>query len=338
MDWVVPADTDVQATRDPRLRNGPLNAFDYNANASSGFTVRINTGEAFVGGHYAASDDGTIEETNPNTGATEPVHEIELASETANQTVYLGVDHQRKDRLIIGLDSAFTSASDPRIPIWRFDTDALGVADGGVTDLRPLSRRLDGTIDSADTATRAQTAQSLTDSARQAIIDDAAAQQRDEKVTSFKHYDPDTDWTWRHAPANTYDVYFIELYLEDQYNDGTASACQLQINDRTDKTYGQTDISRTGVSSQSDQTYLSIGHVTNNGLAYHRYVVMWPEQVGPVNYSDPRISSVWSAGGNNYIASGGMGSSKTTEIDSLSFVADLGLTGWMRVDGRQITS
>lgn len=147
-DWIVPPDEQVYATADPDLLDGPYNAAQYNQNASSGLTVRINTLEAFVGGHYCASDDAALTETDPNTGETRPIHDADLAANTAGQTVYLGVDHQRGDRIIIGTDAAFYADADPRVALYGFDTDADSVT--GVTDRRPTGRRIDMRNDAYD--------------------------------------------------------------------------------------------------------------------------------------------------------------------------------------------
>jgi hypothetical protein len=147
-DWIVPPDEQVYATADPDLLNGPYNAAAYNENASSGLTVRINTVEAFVGGHYVASDDATLTETDPITGDTNAIHDAELQANTANQTVYLGVDHQRGDRIIIGTEADFFTAADPRVALYDFTTDDTGVTD--TTDRRPVGRRVDLRNDAYD--------------------------------------------------------------------------------------------------------------------------------------------------------------------------------------------
>lgn len=130
MDWVVPSTRDIQATRDADLSAGPLGGFEYDPGASSGLTVRIDTGEAFPGGAYAASDDtaatyasGSISQDDAQ---GDPIHDVQLAASTSNQTVYVGHNPGETDGLVIGLDTAF-GASWPKTPLYTFDTDGSGV-------------------------------------------------------------------------------------------------------------------------------------------------------------------------------------------------------------------
>ena len=98
-----------------------LNEFEA-THSSSSLTVTIDAGEAFVDG-WVARDVST---------------DVDLASSTNGQTVYVGWDtsafydsdiHSSRDdadAVIIGLDSAF-GTTDPQLPLWTFDTDSSGV-------------------------------------------------------------------------------------------------------------------------------------------------------------------------------------------------------------------
>ena len=122
-EWVVPSDRTVLADHEG-LSNTPLNAFDESHSGSS-FDVEIDTGEVFVDGSWAARDDTTT---------------VTLATQTYNQTVYVGWKKGTSNALVIGLDSAFGAAW-PKLAIWEFDTDGSGVT--AARDQRPLGEQID---------------------------------------------------------------------------------------------------------------------------------------------------------------------------------------------------
>jgi len=101
-----------------------LNAFAESHSASS-LDVTIDGGEAFIFGSWAAIDTQTT---------------VTLAASTAGQTVYVGWNKDGTDDVIVGLASAFESASgdtDQKIPLYDFDTDGSGVTN--VTDRRTVT-------------------------------------------------------------------------------------------------------------------------------------------------------------------------------------------------------
>ena len=124
-----PSDISVQ---DGGITEANLNAFAETSGTGS-LDVTIEPGEAFIYGSWVAKDTTTT---------------VTLASGTAGQTVYVGWNKDGTDDVIIGLDSAFASASgdtDKKIPLFDFDTDGTGVTN--VDD-----RRLIGDFQKSDDA------------------------------------------------------------------------------------------------------------------------------------------------------------------------------------------
>ena len=102
-----------------------LNSFEETSSGSS-LDVTIDAGEAFVFGSWVAIDTPTT---------------VSLDSSTTGQTVYVGWNKDGSDDVIVGLESAFETASgsaDQKIPLWDFDTDGSGVT--AVTDRRDFNR------------------------------------------------------------------------------------------------------------------------------------------------------------------------------------------------------
>jgi len=115
-----PTDISVQ---DGGITEADLNAFAETSGGAS-LDVTIDGGEAFVFGSWLAIDSSTT---------------VSLSASTAQQTVYVGWNKNGADDVIVGLDSAFSSATgdtDERIPLWTFDTDGSGVT--SVTDERSI--------------------------------------------------------------------------------------------------------------------------------------------------------------------------------------------------------
>jgi hypothetical protein len=113
------------SVQDAGIIDGNLNAFDQTSSASS-LDVTIDGGEAFVFGAWVAIDTQTT---------------VTLAASTNDQTVFVGWNKNGTDDVIVGLDSAFSSASgdaDQKIPLWEFDTDGSGVT--SVEDVRALGK------------------------------------------------------------------------------------------------------------------------------------------------------------------------------------------------------
>jgi hypothetical protein len=124
-----PTDISVQ---DSAIDETALNSFEQSSSASS-LTVTIDPGEAFVFGSWICKD------TESN---------VTLESGTAGQTVFVGWNKSGPNDVIVGLDSAFASASgdtDKKIPLFDFDTDGTGVTN--VDD-----RRLIGDFQKSDDA------------------------------------------------------------------------------------------------------------------------------------------------------------------------------------------
>jgi len=147
-DYVVPDDQDAIAATAASVGGvdvtaGPHNAFAYDPGNSSGLTVRIDTGEAFVGGRYLVSDDVSATRVAVD-GSTVPVHDVDLPA-NATTTVSIGPDDRANsvatDQLIIGLDSAFPTAETPRLPLYDFTTDGSSVT--GVADRRRTGKAID---------------------------------------------------------------------------------------------------------------------------------------------------------------------------------------------------
>lgn len=108
--WVVPNTETVLADVRSELSAGPYDAFDASYSSSS-YDVTIQTGEAAVQGVLLARDTTTT---------------VTLASNTYEQTVYVGWTALSKDTIVIGTASEFNDDI-PHIPIWEFDTDGSGV-------------------------------------------------------------------------------------------------------------------------------------------------------------------------------------------------------------------
>lgn len=127
-----PTDISVQ---DGGISESGLNAFAETSSASS-FDVTIDGGEAFIFGSWVAIDTDTV---------------VTLASSTAGQTVYAGWNKNGSDDVIVGLASAFSTASgdtDEKIPLWTFDTDGSGVTN--VVDERSIGYTQESTTFTGD--------------------------------------------------------------------------------------------------------------------------------------------------------------------------------------------
>lgn len=121
--WVIPNTDTLLADLYSSLSAGPYNAFNHAS--SSSLDVTIDTGEALVLSAALARDTQTT---------------VSLSDNTTGQTVYVGWSETSQDTVIVGLSGAFTSTN-PKIPIWEFDTDAGAVS--ASTDLRDLGERVD---------------------------------------------------------------------------------------------------------------------------------------------------------------------------------------------------
>ncbi|AGM11359.1 hypothetical protein M199_gp029 [Halogranum tailed virus 1] len=129
VDGASPTENSVQ---DGSITEANLNAFAETSGGAS-LDVTIDAGEAFVYGSWLAIDTQTT---------------VTLAASTAGQTVYVGWNKDGTDDVIVGLASAFSSASgdaDQKIPLWDFDTDGSGVT--ATTDRRRIgySQEITGT-------------------------------------------------------------------------------------------------------------------------------------------------------------------------------------------------
>jgi hypothetical protein len=112
------------AEQDSGIDETQLNAFAESHGAAS-FDVTIDPGEAFVWGAWLAKDTTTT---------------VTVAASTADQTIYVGWNRNSPDDVIIGLASAFDSATedeDMKIPLYDVDTDGSGVT--AVTDRRAFT-------------------------------------------------------------------------------------------------------------------------------------------------------------------------------------------------------
>lgn len=128
--WIVrgSSPTDI-ATQDAGIDETAFNTFAESHSASS-FDITIDPGEGFVYGSWLAIDTSTT---------------VTLSSNTANQTVYVGWNKGGTNDVIIGLASAFSTASgdtDEKIPLFDFDTDGSGVT--AVTNRRTIGKTVDG--------------------------------------------------------------------------------------------------------------------------------------------------------------------------------------------------
>jgi len=113
------------SVQDSGIVDANLNAFEETSSSSS-LDVTIDGGEAFVFGAWVAIDTQTT---------------VTLAADTAGQVVSVGWNKNGTDDVIVGLDSAFSSASgdaDQKIPLFEFDTDSSGVTNVG--DLRSFDQ------------------------------------------------------------------------------------------------------------------------------------------------------------------------------------------------------
>jgi len=111
------------SSQDTGVDETTFTAFDVTHSPTS-FDVTIGEGEAFVFGSWLAIDTTTT---------------VSLAPSTAGQTVYVGWNKNAANDVIIGLNSAFASASgdtDQKIPLYSIDTDGSGVTT--VQDLREI--------------------------------------------------------------------------------------------------------------------------------------------------------------------------------------------------------
>jgi len=126
--WISDAETPSDiSTQDTSIDETSLNAFTQTSNSSS-LSVSIEGGEAFVYGAWIAIDTSTS---------------VTLSASTAGQTVYVGWNKDGTNDVIIGLSSAFSSATgntDEKIPLWEFDTDSTGVTN--VTDYRSIGKHI----------------------------------------------------------------------------------------------------------------------------------------------------------------------------------------------------
>lgn len=117
------------STQDGGIAEGNLNTFAETSSGTS-FDVTIDPGEAFVYGSWLAIDTSTT---------------VTLSSSTNDQTVYVGWNKDGTNDVIIGLSSAFATASgdtDEKIPLFDFDTDGSGVT--SVTDRRTIGKSVTG--------------------------------------------------------------------------------------------------------------------------------------------------------------------------------------------------
>jgi len=135
-EWIVPSDTDFLATADNELANGPLGGFGV-AN-TNGRTLTIATGEATFSGHYLASDDTSA--TDSVTGNN--VHDVTIPENRNDETVYLGVDRTRTDRIIVDIAENFvlSDAKAPRVALWDVNTDSSSIT--ATSNRRVLTRSL----------------------------------------------------------------------------------------------------------------------------------------------------------------------------------------------------
>jgi hypothetical protein len=131
--FISPANETTEISiQDNDIDEAGLNAFEQTSSASS-FEVTFEGGEAFVFGSWIAKD-------TPTTVILEP--------STAEQTVFVGWNRKGTDDVILGLPSAFSSASgdsDQKIPLYSFNTDDSGVIN--VTDERSFDQIAADTIE-----------------------------------------------------------------------------------------------------------------------------------------------------------------------------------------------
>lgn len=130
--WVSPAGENVLAHLDPDLMGTPLGGFALSTSSTS-FDFTVSDGEGFVGGAWVADD-------TPRTVAGSATGG--LNANDANQLIKLGWSKGSTDVVRIGTDAAF-GPNDHRIPIYQVSTDASGVIQSSIVDLRPLGRQID---------------------------------------------------------------------------------------------------------------------------------------------------------------------------------------------------
>ena len=131
----IPDETTEIAIQDGSITESNLNQFAETSSGSS-LDVTIDGGEAFVFGSWICIDTQTT---------------VSLNASTTGQTVYVGWNKDGSDDVIIGLDSAFSSASgdaDQKISLWEFDTDGSGVTSS--TDLRSFDQFSADNIEQGD--------------------------------------------------------------------------------------------------------------------------------------------------------------------------------------------
>lgn len=189
--WTVPHGTNYFAA-EAGLAGTPLNGFSRSVSALS-LTANINAGEGFVGGYWFGRD--------TQTG-------VDLASNTANQTVYAGVDTDVTNGVIIGLDAAF-GADDPQVALWDFTTDASGVTSS-------VDRRTQEPPSAGSGGSRWTTVATVSDTTQTA--------------------DLDLD-TGTFTP--TFDSYRVHVRLEDEANSavGNKLYAKMQVNGNTNTAY-----------------------------------------------------------------------------------------------------
>lgn len=124
-DWVVPSSRDINASRDAELAAGPLGGFERIDGDNSNLQVQFDSGEAFVGGSYVASDDNTASE-----------HTVGPLPTNTTTTIYVGFSLSTADTLIIGPAADF-GTFDPRTELWQVETGGSGIASDA--DLRNTS-------------------------------------------------------------------------------------------------------------------------------------------------------------------------------------------------------
>lgn len=119
-----PSDLSVQ---DTGVTESNLNAFSASTSSSS-LDVTIDGGEAFIYGSWVVKDSTST---------------VTLDASTSDQTVYVGWDKNGTNQVIVGLESAFETATDntdEKIPIYSFNTDSTGVT--SADDLRSIGKTI----------------------------------------------------------------------------------------------------------------------------------------------------------------------------------------------------
>lgn len=201
-DWIVPDTRDINATRDAALASGPLGGFDRIDGDDTNQTVQFDTGEAFVGGAYIASDDSSASE-----------HTVGPLPDSTTTTIYLGWDLSSADTLIIGQSGDFAS-TDPKVELWEVTTDGSGItSDQDLRTTAPSDERGDVILDVTDTDdTTALSADTGTLSTTYARYEITVERECDDGSLNFMN-----------ARVNgvTSGDYFMDIY--DAFNDSFAS-------------------------------------------------------------------------------------------------------------------